>query len=111
MSAGNTPQFVEIDFYVRHRHLERSAVKPAAAEGHGQRLHVAQQPVDIRGYLFRPLGRFSQKVVDFFVVETMIATNGSGTRLDGNADPLGSHLNKNRFGIANPFRLEAGQIV
>ena len=82
VGAGDAARGVEVHLDLGHVQLQGAALQPPLAQDHGQRVHVAQQRVNLGPQLSPPRLRVGQKGIDLLVGQPLAAANGGRVIID-----------------------------
>ena len=111
VGAGHPTAAVKLNLDLGHTQFQGPALPPPAAEDHGQLVHPPQQTVDLKSQFAPPGVGILQELVDLLVGEPPAALDGRGVCLGGHRKTVVGQLDKDRLGVADLSRLEAGQAV
>ena len=115
---------VQFHLDLGHGQFEGAVGQAALAEGHGQRVHAAQQAADLAASRRRcgaavpaalcrrdACATTCQELVDLLVGESLRAADRRRVKFGRDPQPLGRKLHDGRFRVPDLARLETGQAV
>ncbi len=97
---------VQVHLDLGHVEFQRALFQPPLPQHHRQRVHGAQQGVDLRPQFAAPRRPVGQERVDLLVAEPLAAADGGRVELRVDAHPLGSELHERRARCSAPCPAE-----